>query len=67
VLASYRQASDLGFYCLLLADCCAAMSASEHQAGIDVLLAENGAIGWVTTADRLLAADAGADRYIKKT
>ncbi len=42
------------------------MSASEHQAGIDVLLAENGAIGWVTTADRLLAADAGADRYIKK-
>jgi biuret amidohydrolase len=56
VLASYRQASDLGFYCLLLSDCCAAMSALEHQAAIDVLLAENGAIGWVTTSDRLLAA-----------
>jgi biuret amidohydrolase len=53
VLASYRQASDLGFYCLLLADCCAAMSEIEHQAAIDVVLAENGAIGWVTTSDRL--------------
>ncbi len=56
VLGSYRQASDLGFYCLLLSDCCAAMSAIEHQAAIDVILAENGAIGWVTTSDRLLTA-----------
>ena len=56
VLGSYRQASDLGFYCLLLSDCCAAMSPIEHQAAIDVILAENGAIGWVTTSDRLLAA-----------
>jgi biuret amidohydrolase len=61
VLASYRQASDLGFYCLLLSDCCAAMSTIEHQAAIDVLLAENGAIGWVTTSDRLLAVTTGAD------
>jgi biuret amidohydrolase len=54
VLASYRQASDLGFYGLLLADCCAAMSAIEQQAAIDVILAENGAIGWVTNSDQLL-------------
>jgi biuret amidohydrolase len=53
VLGSYRQASDLGFYSLLLSDCCAAMSPIEHQAAIDVILAENGAIGWVTTSDRL--------------
>jgi biuret amidohydrolase len=56
VLGSYRQASDLGFYCLLLSDCCAAMSSIEHQAAIDVILAENGAIGWVTTSDRVLRA-----------
>ncbi|WP_373541184.1 cysteine hydrolase family protein [Chamaesiphon sp.] len=67
VLASYRQASDLGFYCLLLSDCCAAMRAIEHQAAIDVLLAENGAIGWVTTSDRLLTVTAGADRDIRRT
>jgi biuret amidohydrolase len=54
VLGSYRQASDLGFYCLLLADCCAAMSAIEHQAAIDVVLAENGAIGWVATSEQLI-------------
>jgi biuret amidohydrolase len=56
VLGSYRQANDLGFYSLLLSDCCAAMSPIEHQAAIDVILAENGAIGWVTTSDCLLAA-----------
>jgi biuret amidohydrolase len=54
VLGSYRQASDLGFYCLLLADCCAAMSPIEHQAAIDVVLAENGAIGWVATSEQLM-------------
>jgi biuret amidohydrolase len=53
VLASYRQASDLGFYCLLLADCCSAMNPREHQAAIEVILAEQGAIGWVTNSDRL--------------
>ncbi|AFY74877.1 nicotinamidase-like amidase [Synechococcus sp. PCC 7502] len=53
VLASYRQASDLGFYTLLLEDCCGAMSPVEHQAAIDVILTENGAIGWVTSFDNL--------------
>ena len=54
VLGSYRQASDLGFYGLMLEDCCAAYDAQEHQAAIDVLLGENGAIGWVTTSDLLI-------------
>lgn len=55
VLGSYRHASDLGFYGLLLEDCCAAYSLQEHQAAIDVLLSENGAIGWVTSSDLMLA------------
>ncbi|SRR5579883_2651301 len=55
VLATYRQASDLGFYCLLLADCCAAFSPVEHQAAIAVVQGENGAIGWVATSELLLA------------
>lgn len=53
VLASYRHASDLGFYCLLLEDCCAAFSPSEHQAAIAVVQSENGAIGWVATSESL--------------
>jgi biuret amidohydrolase len=56
VLASYRQASDLGFYGLLLEDCCAAFSDGEQQAAIAVVLGENGAIGWVATSVQLLAA-----------
>jgi len=54
VLGSYRHASDLGFYCLLLEDCCAAFSFQEHQAAIAVLQGENGAIGWVTCSEQLL-------------
>jgi nicotinamidase-related amidase len=54
VLATYRHASDLGFYCLLLEDCCAAFSDTEHQAAITVILGENGAIGWVATSEALM-------------
>jgi biuret amidohydrolase len=49
VLATYRHANDLGFYALLLQDCCAAFSTVEHQAAVDVLLSEQGAVGWVST------------------
>jgi nicotinamidase-related amidase len=54
VLGSYRHASDLGFFCLLLEDCCATLNPNEHQAAIDVLLGENGAVGWVTSSEKLL-------------
>ena len=54
VLGSYRHASDLGFYGLLLEDCCAAYRVQEHHAAIEILLGENGAIGWVTSSDRLI-------------
>jgi biuret amidohydrolase len=56
VLGTYRQASDLGFYCLLLEDCCAAFSPTEHQSAIEVLLGENGAIGWVTSSNAIFQA-----------
>jgi Isochorismatase family len=45
VLGTYRQASDLGLYCLLLEDCWAAFSPTEHEAAIAVILSKNGAIG----------------------
>jgi len=47
VLATYRTASDLGYYPLLLEDCCAAYEPWEHEAAVNVLLGENGAVGWV--------------------
>jgi nicotinamidase-related amidase len=54
VLATYRQASDLGYFCLLIEDCCAAFAPGEHQAAIDVLTSEGGAIGWVASSQQLL-------------
>ncbi len=55
VLGTYRHASDLGFYCLLLEDCCAAYEPMEHEAAIKVLLAEQGSIGWVTSSEKLFS------------
>lgn len=54
VLASYRHANDLGFYSLLLEDCCAAFHPQDHAAAIHILLAEGGVLGWVTSSDHLL-------------
>ncbi len=54
VLATYRHASDLGFFSLLLEDCCAAFNIDDHQAAIHTLLAEDGVMGWVTSSDQLL-------------
>lgn len=55
VLGTYRHARDLGFYALLLEDCCGAFSAADHQAAVDVLLSEQGAVGWVSQSTELLA------------
>ncbi|MBW4473048.1 MAG: cysteine hydrolase [Stenomitos rutilans HA7619-LM2] len=62
VLATYRHATDLGFYCLLLEDCCAAFSDSDHQAAIEVVQSENGAIGWVANSETLFTTPWG--RYM---
>lgn len=47
VLATYRHASDLGYSCLLLEDCCAAFDRVDHDATIHILQAEGGVLGWV--------------------
>jgi len=54
VLATYRQASDLGYYPLLLEDCCVAFDPREHQAAVDVIASEGGAVGWVTDSKTLM-------------
>lgn len=53
VLATYRHAADLGFFPLLLEDCCAAFDPRDHRAAVDVVMSEGGAVGWVTTSDHL--------------
>ncbi len=55
VLASYRQAADLGFFSLLIEDCCAAFELSEHQAALEVITSEGGAVGWTARLKDLTA------------
>lgn len=55
VLASCRHAADLGFFPLLLEDCCAAFDPRDHDAAIRVLTSEGGAVGWVTSSEHLFA------------
>ena len=56
VLATYRHAADLGFFPLLLEDCCAAFDPRDHEAALHVVMSEGGALGWVTTLERLIRA-----------
>lgn len=53
VLATYRHASDLGYYCLLLEDCCAAFNRADHDAALHILQAEGGVMGWVSSSTML--------------
>lgn len=53
VLASYRQASDSGFFSLLIEDCCAAFELSEHEAALKVITSEGGAVGWTAHLEDL--------------
>lgn len=53
VLATYRHASDLGYYCLLLEDCCAAFNRTDHEATLHILQAEGGVLGWVAPSSVL--------------
>lgn len=56
VLATYRHASDLGYYCLLLDDCCAAFDPRDHEATVHILQSEGGVLGWVAPSSNLFEA-----------
>ena len=58
VLATYRHASDLGYYCLLLDDCCAAFDPRDHEATVHILQSEGGVLGWVANSSKLFEATA---------
>lgn len=57
VLSTYRHASDLGFFCLLMEDCCAAFTEKNHEAALEVVLAEDGVLGWVSSSSELFKKD----------
>jgi biuret amidohydrolase len=59
IQSSLREAVDRGFFCLTLADCCAALDPRLHDATLTAIQGENHLFGWIATADAALAALAG--------
>ncbi len=56
VLSTIRAAVDRGFYCLLLADACAAFDTGLHRATLDIIQGENQLFGWIADSAELIAA-----------
>ena len=56
VQSTMREAVDRGFYCLTLADACAAIDVKMHDAAIALIRGEDNLFGWVATTDAFQAA-----------
>jgi nicotinamidase-related amidase len=51
-----RNANDMGFECLLLADCCGATDQVNHLAALKMVKMQGGVFGAVATFEQLMAA-----------
>ncbi len=56
VLSTIRAAVDRGFYCLLLADACAALDPRLHRATLDIIQGEDHLFGWIADSAELIGA-----------
>jgi nicotinamidase-related amidase len=55
VHSTLREAVDRGFYCLTLADCCAAIDQALHDKAISLIYGEGHLFGWVAESPDFLA------------
>ncbi|MBD2099641.1 cysteine hydrolase [Leptolyngbya sp. FACHB-261] len=60
VHTTMRVANDIGYYCLLLEDCCGAFDQGNHQAAINMVKMQGGVFGWVSNSQKLCSALVGA-------
>ena len=56
VQSTVREANDRGYDCLVLADCCASYFPEFHAAALQMISAQGGIFGWVSTSTHLLSA-----------
>ncbi len=55
VHSTLRDAVERGYFCLTVADCCAAEEQAVHEATLTIVQAVNHLFGWLADSDRLLA------------
>ena len=56
VHSTLREAVDRGYWCLTVADCCAATDAGMHDAALALIAGEGHLFGWVADLQDLVAA-----------
>ncbi|MBS9478615.1 cysteine hydrolase family protein [Ancylobacter radicis] len=56
VHTTIREGNDRGYRCVALADCCASYFPEFHRVGLDMIKAQGGIFGWVSSSSALLAA-----------
>jgi nicotinamidase-related amidase len=56
VHTTVREANDRGYECLVLADCVGSYFPEFHRIGIEMIAAQGGIFGWVSTSTAFLAA-----------
>jgi nicotinamidase-related amidase len=56
VHSTLREAVDRGYWCLTVADCCAALDPGMHDAALDIIAGEGHLFGWVADVQDVAAA-----------
>ncbi len=56
VHTTVREANDRGYRCLVPSDCCASYFPTFHEVALQMIHAQGGILGWVTTSHDLLTA-----------
>jgi nicotinamidase-related amidase len=56
VNTTVREANDRGFRCVVLADCCASYFPQFHEIGLQMIKAQGGIFGWVSSSQAVLDA-----------
>lgn len=56
VHTTVREGNDRGYRCVVLGDCCASYFPHFHTAGLQMVMAQGGIFGWVSSSTELLSA-----------
>ncbi|WP_026596879.1 isochorismatase family cysteine hydrolase [Methylobacterium sp. 77] len=60
VHTTIREGNDRGYRCVALSDCCASYFPEFHRVGLEMIKAQGGIFGWVSSSGAVLAALAAA-------